>query len=140
MNLDVYRTDVSANATFGTLAVPQPPDAPLALDTLEPLACIPPGTYAFVRRLSPRLKYTVWTCADGVPGYSDIEIHIGNFARDTEGCTLLGLTRGLLGPLTVNGVDSVEPAVLKSQAAFLSFMAATACETTLVVTYHAIGG
>lgn len=30
-----------------------------------------------------------------VPGFSDIEIHIGNDELDTRGCILLGLRRGL---------------------------------------------
>lgn len=53
---------------------------------------IPPGTYhAFTRadgpkgwRLEPR----------AVPGYSHIEVHVGNFAKDVEGCFAVGSSHG----------------------------------------------
>lgn len=52
-------------------------------------SCVPPGTYKMARRFSPKHGMDVWGLED-VPGRSDIELHIGNFAKDTKGCILLG--------------------------------------------------
>lgn len=53
---------------------------------------IPPGTYhAFTRADGPkgwRLELRA------VPGYSHIEIHVGNFVKDVEGCFAVGTSRG----------------------------------------------
>jgi hypothetical protein len=66
---------------------------------LEPVRRIPAGTYAATLAVSPK-----WTALRGypfrvpllanVPGFTEIEIHIGNFPEDTEGCTLVGMERG----------------------------------------------
>jgi uncharacterized protein DUF5675 len=54
--------------------------------------CIPAGRYRVTRYESPRFGRTVLLLHD-VPGREAIEIHVGNFPRDTEGCLLVGLGR-----------------------------------------------
>lgn len=51
-----------------------------------------------------------------VPGHEGILIHPGNTENDSEGCILIGSTRGVLDGL---------PAVLQSRECFDQFMAAT---------------
>ncbi len=58
-------------------------------DNLPDKSCIPAGTYKMAPRFSPKHGLEVWTLQN-VPGRSDIEIHVGNFSRDTLGCILLG--------------------------------------------------
>lgn len=53
--------------------------------------CIPSGTYKIVMRWSEKNKMEVPEIT-GVPGRTDIEIHAGNYPKDTEGCLLPGKT------------------------------------------------
>lgn len=64
--------------------------------------CIPAGEYEIILSLSPTLKrmgkdgefhHYVTPEVLNVPGRTAIRIHIGNFPKDTLGCTLLGLTK-----------------------------------------------
>lgn len=50
---------------------------------------IPAGTYKCVRRLSPRFHFDVFML-ENVPGCNFIEIHPGNYDKDSEGCILVG--------------------------------------------------
>lgn len=88
--------------------------------TMEPRAdqsqgkpyCIPEGTYEIV--LQPSLHFhRVTPHLLGVPGFEAIEIHPGNFPKDTEGCTLVGKSF----------VDSNPNFIGQSQAAFDDVMA-----------------
>lgn len=58
--------------------------------TVKPRA-IPCGTYPLTIRWSPKHGRYI-PCVGNVPGFFGIEMHIGNFPRDTEGCTLVGLS------------------------------------------------
>ena len=72
-------------------------------DTLEPTwrdykngaykvkgrSAIPEGRYAVVISYSPKMKQWLPILL-GVPKFSDIRIHAGNTAKDTEGCILVG--------------------------------------------------
>jgi hypothetical protein len=62
--------------------------------TLKPRA-IPERRYPVKRRPSKEHKRDVPGVED-VPGFSDIEMHWGNFPRDTKACTLTGKTKGPL--------------------------------------------
>lgn len=60
-------------------------------DNVHDESCCPPGIYAAHRRLGTenRHGYDVFEL-EGVPGRSNIQIHIGNFAHDSLGCILVG--------------------------------------------------
>jgi hypothetical protein len=62
--------------------------------TLEPAIPIPAGTYSLLIYWSPHFQRDM-PHVDGVPGYTGIEIHFGNWAKDTRGCTLVGKTEGI---------------------------------------------
>lgn len=56
-------------------------------ETWEPK--IPQGTYICKRRLSPHFGFEVFELMN-VPNCDYIEIHPGNFDRDSEGCICVG--------------------------------------------------
>ena len=60
--------------------------------TIKPY-CIPAGTYKGHKYESPSLGRTV-LLLENVPGFDDIEIHNGNYPRNTHGCTVVGETCG----------------------------------------------
>jgi len=91
MKLTVERQWFTDLSVCGTLAI----DGNFECFTLEPPVratkpyCIPAGTYPVELAMSPHRKYVVpWVL--GVPGFTGIEIHIGNHPKDTEGCCLVG--------------------------------------------------
>lgn len=98
MNLTIQRDTFTENSTTGELSV----DGVFLCYTLEPRSdrsegkpyCIPAGTYSVQLAESPRFAMTTPHLL-AVPGFTEIEIHPGNFPSDTEGCTLVGMTRGV---------------------------------------------
>lgn len=69
---------------------------------------IPAGIYKGLPYSSPRHPNAFAIL--GVPGRSNILIHVGNVERDTTGCILVGLSAGTLGQM---------PAVKQSKDALL---------------------
>jgi hypothetical protein len=67
-------------------------EPPVKTDGSKPRA-IPAGTYPLTIRFSPRFQ-RLMPHVENVPGFEEIEIHWGNFPKDTEGCTLLGSIMG----------------------------------------------
>jgi len=76
--------DSVTDATFGTLIDDHYP----ICVTLEPLKCIPAGTYRCVRDYTGKHRH--YRVLD-VDGFTDVELHPGNSARDTIACIILGL-------------------------------------------------
>lgn len=54
---------------------------------------IPSGTYPVIINMSPRFKKMLPRLS-GIEGYDGVLIHMGNWAKDTHGCILVG-TRGI---------------------------------------------
>jgi len=54
---------------------------------------IPTGRYLVTKYFSPKHNIDVPLVND-VPGYAGVEIHVGNFPQDTDGCLLLGTDTG----------------------------------------------
>lgn len=71
-------------------------------------SCIPAGTYEMFLRKSKRnggtggRDYDVWEL-EGVPGRTNVQVHIGNDLEDTEGCILVGSARSHQKPLDEKG-------------------------------------
>jgi hypothetical protein len=56
---------------------------------IDGATAVPTGRYRVVKFLSP--DHGIWLPrVIGIPGFGYIEIHVGNFAKDTKGCLLLG--------------------------------------------------
>lgn len=83
------------------------------------ISCIPEGTYKMRKRYSPLVsrltkgRYELaWEIVD-VPDRDYILVHQGNYVKDSEGCVLVGMSKGFQGD---------EPTVWSSRKAFEGFM------------------
>lgn len=96
MNLTVTRQLGTLNSTPGMLDI----DGLFFCYTLEPRTdssqgkpyAIPAGTYPISLEMSHKFGF-VTPHVNNVPGFTAIEIHPGNFPKDTEGCCLVGESR-----------------------------------------------
>jgi hypothetical protein len=94
--LTIIRDQLTQQSTGGQLFI----DGVFQCFTLEPVTrndqvkprAIPEGTYDLDISFSPKHGRDV-PHVENVPGFTEIELHIGNFPKDTEGCCLLGQTR-----------------------------------------------
>ena len=97
MNIVIRRLWLSEKSTIGKLFL----DGKEECFTLEPILrndqvkprAIPAGSYDLTIRYSPKHRRLI-PHVEHVPGFSEIEIHIGNKPADTEGCCLVGKVRG----------------------------------------------
>ena len=89
MKFVVQRRSSDGVATLGELLI----DGQHQCWTLEPPNPIPAGTYRLSIYWSPHFG-RLMPHVDGVPGHTGIEIHFGNWAKDTKDCTLVGETEG----------------------------------------------
>jgi|ERR1700733_4280024 Family of unknown function (DUF5675) len=128
MKLVIQRDTFTDNSTTGELSV----DGAFLCYTLEPRSdqsegkpyAIPQGTYPVTLEMSAHFK-EVTPHLQNVPGFTEIEIHPGNWPSDTEGCTIVGASRG---------VDMVG----SSRLAFGQLMEKLQGQTEITATY--IGG
>ena len=88
----ITRTTFTDKSTIGILDL----DAVFEAYTLEPAPphLIPAGTYPMRMIWSDRFQ-RVTPHVLNVPGFTAIEWHNGNYPGNTEGCTLVGQTRGI---------------------------------------------
>jgi Family of unknown function (DUF5675) len=111
MELLVQRQIETENSTVGEFSINgsffsfslEPTSRGLTSDmTLDQIAgikipdrtAIPTGRYKVTSYFSPRHQKQVPLLVD-VPGYAGVEIHVGNFPQDTDGCLLLGTSKGV---------------------------------------------
>jgi len=93
VRMTVQRQWLTESSTGGQLSI----DGRFQCFTLEPPVravkpyCIPAGTYRVLLLESPRFGF-VTPHVLNVPEFTEIEIHPGNYPRDTHGCCLVGNT------------------------------------------------
>lgn len=107
IELRLQRTNYKLESTAGIIVVNDPAAShAIILHTLEPQwrdleggapkirgkTAIPAGNYRLTRWNSPKHKEIVPLLID-VPNFDMVEIHVGNFPRDTQGCILVGKRR-----------------------------------------------
>lgn len=114
------RTEQTDAATFGELVTEDGWKIALTLEepwrrNMRNVSCIPAGTYEMFKRLSPKRGYTLWELR-GVPNRDNVQIHVGNWLSDTEGCILVGTQHS-------DRIDT--PSIAGSKLAFRLWMAAT---------------
>lgn len=100
MKLTLVRTDYTPNSTVGELLVNDEFFCYVLEDMVRQpgvkvwgKTAIPSGAYQVVVTYSPKFKRLLPLLLN-VPNYEGIRIHKGNDANDTEGCVLVGRTKG----------------------------------------------
>ena len=98
MKLDLIRKEFTTISTIGDLLI----DGKFFCYTLEDMyrekkikkvTAIPYGTYEVIINFSNRFQRPMPLLLN-VPGFDGIRIHNGNKAEHTEGCILVGFTKG----------------------------------------------
>lgn len=97
MNITLTRLDCNDTRCIGRLTMPEFTSYTLEdavrEEKIPGKTAIPPGTYEVVLNYSNRFKKMLPLLID-VPNFSGVRIHSGNTHADTEGCILLGLSKG----------------------------------------------
>jgi hypothetical protein len=114
MNLRVQRTQFTGRSSIGELSVDGAFECFTLEDMVRPvkvpgMTAIPEGVYVLTVSFSSRFRRPLPEVRD-VPNFTGVRIHPGNTDADTEGCILVGQTKG---------VDFVG----RSQAAFTKLFA-----------------
>lgn len=99
MRVVVQRKKESKKSIIGVLLVDDQEECytlePARTDPVNPgHPCIPAGTYELILTFSPHFKMITPEVLN-VPGRTNIRIHPGNYPKDTLGCTLAGITKGI---------------------------------------------
>jgi hypothetical protein len=97
MKITIRRDLKSALSTQGELLLDDEHfcftlEPPVKLDGSKPRA-IPEGTFPLTIRWSDEFGKHM-PHVENVPGFTAIEQHVGNYPRDTKGCTLVAQVRG----------------------------------------------
>lgn len=100
--------------------------AQIASIKIKTQTAIPTGTYNVVKFFSPNHKENL-PLLEHVPGFAGIEIHVGNFAKDTDGCLLPGEAK------VVDAVQHSTIATAKLHAKIFAALAAGGTVTIEVV-------
>lgn len=98
MQITLQRLDQNSERTFGRILVEGRIVVPATLEepdrgNAKDVSCIPVGAYRWKKVISP-LRGLLIIELEGVPGRTNIQLHIGNTLDDTLGCILLGGARG----------------------------------------------
>jgi hypothetical protein len=97
--LDLFREESSKGSTIGKLHV----NGTFFCFTLEDVVrdkkiksvtAIPSGIYEVIISFSNRFQKQMPLLLN-VPGYEGVRIHPGNYSKDSDGCILVGSTRGV---------------------------------------------
>ena len=100
LNLELYRVWKTDKSTIGILSVASKYFCFSLEDKFRypfvkvpKMTAIPPGRYDIELKKSPRTGFlTPWL--KNVPHFENIQIHIGNYPNDVEGCICVGINRG----------------------------------------------
>ena len=98
MQLKLIRNVFTDNSTIGELSVDGVFECFTLEDVVRPVkikgeTAIPAGTYEIEINMSPHFKKLLPELLD-VPNFEGVRIHSGNKPEDTEGCILVGQTKG----------------------------------------------
>jgi hypothetical protein len=99
MDLKVLRKALTAKSTIGELHVDGAFECYTLEDAVRPVkikgvTAIPAGVYEVVVNFSARFRRQLPLLLD-VPSFDGVRIHAGNTDADTEGCLLVGKTKGV---------------------------------------------
>ena len=101
MKIHVKRTNYTTTSTIGELSIEGKFIAYTLEDVVRPAGAakvygqtaIPAGVYPVSLYFSPKYQCNM-PHIDGIPGFRGVLFHAGNWATDTEGCVLVGTTKG----------------------------------------------
>lgn len=114
MRLDILRVHQEQTGTLGILlfnGIPRLTTFELPwLANQHDISCIPDGKYQISRIISP--KHGEVFEVEDVPGRTEIQFHIGNSLKDTEGCIMVGMGFN----------QGTFPAITESKTGFSWFM------------------